>query len=109
MSIYDIITDRSGVASAKWAMRTDEMKRRGLMPFSVADMEIRTAPEIIDALTEAAGMGIYGYTMDDGEYRAAVAGWFKRRHNYTFRESDIICTGGVVQGLYGLVREFTKP
>ena len=57
---YDKVIDRSNIGSAKWSGRTDEMKKQGIMPFSVADMEIQTAPEITEALVEAAKFGIYG-------------------------------------------------
>lgn len=105
----DNIIDRSGVASTKWQMRAENIKAAGIIPFSVADMELPTAPEVITALEDAVRMGIYGYTYADEVYRHAVTSWFSRRFKWDFDPEAIVVTGGVVRALFALVREFTSP
>ena len=64
MSTYDFTTLRSRLhmGASKWV----PMERAGVtdpdvIPFSVADMDLLVAPEIIAAVREAADFGVYGY------------------------------------------------
>ncbi|MFQ8760207.1 MAG: aminotransferase class I/II-fold pyridoxal phosphate-dependent enzyme [Intestinimonas sp.] len=79
------------------------------MPFSIADMDLITAPEIISALREAAEFGVYGYTSMDEAYRSAVAGWMRRRHGWEIQPGWIINAFGVVHAVGQAVQAFTQP
>ena len=47
----------------------------------VADMDFRTAPEIIDALKERVEYGIFGYSDTTGEYEDIVVNWAKKHYD----------------------------
>ena len=70
---FDKITDRSGTFCIKWDAAGDAL------PMWVADMDFKTAPEIIEALNERAAHGIYGYTDLPDEWRMAYVNWWKNR------------------------------
>ena len=80
-----------------------------VIPFSIADMDLITAPEIISALREAAEFGVYGYTSMDEAYRSAVAGWMRRRHGWEIQPGWIINAFGVVHAVGQAVQAFTQP
>lgn len=80
-----------------------------MVPFSIADMEFLTAPEIMDALRQAVEFGEYGYTIADEGYRAAVCGWFARRHGWAVRPEWMVQTYGVVSAMLFALYAFTKP
>lgn len=64
---FDTIVPRRQTNSYKWDSATDE----GVLPMWVADMDFRTAPEIIEALQRRVAHGIFGYThVPDAYYRA---------------------------------------
>ena len=83
---YDFTTliDRTGTGSDKW----DGMRRRnpnvpaGIVPFSVADMELKNPPEIIDGLKSYLDTTILGYTDATDSYYQAVQDWMERRHGF---------------------------
>lgn len=101
---------RAGTGAEKWHGITQaQIQDQRVTPFSIADMDLMCAPEIIEALTEAAAFGIYGYTGADQAYQKAVAGWMARRHHWQIQPEWIVNTFGVVHALNQAVHAFTQP
>ena len=72
MSDFDTIYDRRKTNSLKW----DVLKKD--LPMWVADMDFRTAPEIIDAIKEKADFGILGYGIIPDEWHQSIINWWKK-------------------------------
>lgn len=108
MSIYqfDQIISRYGTYSAKWD-ETTLHNDLNITPLSVADMDLPTAPEIIDAITKA-NNGIYGYTILGSQYQQTVANWLTRHHNFFVNPEDIVHCPRVIQGISIFLNQFTK-
>lgn len=106
---FDSIIDRRGTGAVKWAGMSERWQARGVLPMSVADMELRTPPCVVEAAVVAAQHGIYGYTDMTDEARAAVVDWMARRHGWAIQPDWIIQSAGVVPALYSAVRAFTQP
>lgn len=106
---FDKLIDRNGTGACKWDRRTDEEKRLGIVPMSVADMEFECAPCIREAVVKAAESGIYGYTDPEDTYYDAVTGWMKKRHGLTITKQNISCFYGVVPAISVCVRCFSRP
>lgn len=110
---YDFETSisRYGMGSGKW----DEMREEvpslpdDIVPLSVADMEFRNAPEIIDGLKEYLDTSILGYTHATNAYYQAVIGWMERRHGFSPERDWFVEYGGVVPALRHMIGVFTKP
>lgn len=103
---FDKIIPRRGTNSYKWDSLPADRK---VLPLWVADMDFRTAPAIIDALTKRVAHGIFGYVHVPEEYYAAVIHWFKRRHNWTIERDWFIYTSGVVPALSAIIKALTVP
>jgi putative C-S lyase len=103
--------DRRGCGAAKW----EDMFRKkpnvspGVVPLSVADMELVNPPEIIEGLKTFLDHTVLGYTMATGAYKKAVADWMRRRHNWSIREEWITLSPGVVPAFFIAVQAFTEP
>lgn len=108
--MYDFVTlhPRAGRGSEKWDDIPADLKST-VVPLSVADMEFRTAPEIVQAVCEMAEFGLWGYTRDDDEYRASVQRWMLARHDWQIDARWIVPMPGVVPALYTAVRAHTAP
>jgi putative C-S lyase len=110
---YDFTTrvDRRGSGAAKW----EEMLRKkpdvsaGIIPLSVADMELPNPPEIIQGLKDHLDRTTLGYTNPTPEYTRAVIDWMKKRHNWDIKAEWIIQSPGVVPAFYMALRAFTEP
>ena len=79
---FETCRDRSRMGSEKW----DNMKAanpdvpKGIIPFSVADMELDNPPEMIEGLKEYVDNMVFGYTDPTESYFDSVISWMRRRH-----------------------------
>ncbi|MBS4534399.1 pyridoxal phosphate-dependent aminotransferase [Clostridium sp. D2Q-14] len=108
---FETIIDRKNSGSARW----EQMKEwnpnvsDGIIPFSVADMELKNPPEIIKGLQEYIESNILGYTKPTQKYYDAVCGWMKSIHNWDIQPEWIINTPGVVTAFFVGIKTFTEP
>ena len=79
-----------------------------LIPMWVADMDLKSPPEVIAALEKVATNGIYGYSQADKAYYDAVTGWFKRRFDWDVTADQIITLPGVIMAITYSIRVLTK-
>lgn len=103
---FDKIVPRRGTGSYKWDSVPADKE---VLPLWVADMDFRTAPAIIEALTKRVAHGIFGYTYVPDEYYTAVIEWFERRHNWSIRKEWVIYTSGVVPAVSAIIKALTVP
>ena len=100
---FDTVTDRRGTASLKWDVAEGEL------PMWVADMDFKTAPEIIETIKKRVDHGIFGYSVIPGEWYDAYIHWWGKRHNYVIGADELIFCTGVVPAISSIVRKLTTP
>lgn len=98
---FDTQVNRRGTNSLKWDVPEEEL------PMWVADMDFRTAPEIIAALQQRVEHGVFGYTSVPNEWYQAIIGWWKRRHNMQIEKDWLAFCTGVVPAVSSVVRKLT--
>lgn len=110
---YDFVTapERRNTGSTKWkAMETSGIELpKDCVPMSVADMELKIAPEIVAGLQKYIAEVVPGYTSPTHRYWEAVLSWMQERHNYHFEPSQVVITPGVVTALFAAVQALTEP
>lgn len=102
-------TMRRGTLSYKWDQGQTLFGDEEVLPLWVADMDFKCSPAIIQAVTERAAQGIYGYTIRSKDYLNAITGWFQRRHGWNVDESWLTDSPGVVPSLSLAVHSLTEP
>ncbi|EHJ00232.1 Cystathionine beta-lyase [Clostridium sp. DL-VIII] len=107
---FETLVSRKNVGSSKWNLmsKTNEKVTDDIVPFSVADMEFKNPPEIIDGLKKYLDSSILGYTQATDEYYKAVCNWMEKRHDWKIKKEWIVEFSGVVPALYTIVRALTK-
>ena len=100
---FDEIIDRSGTNSLKWDIKDGEL------PMWVADMDFKTAPQIIDAINKRVANGIYGYSIIPDEWTKSYVSWWERRHSFKMNEENLVFCTGVIPALSTAVRKLTTP
>ena len=118
---FDQIIERRGFSSIKWEFRSENGVARHwdetdpgrgedqVLPMWVADMDFRCPEPVVEALTERARHGIYGYTGKPASYTEAVVDWMGHRHGWTVDPEWILTVDGVVPTLNMAVRSFIEP
>ena len=100
---FDELCDRRNTNSLKWDVKQNEL------PMWVADMDFKTAPEIISAIKETTDRGIFGYSIIPQEWNHAYAEWWKKRHDFEIKEDSLVFCTGVVPAISSAVRKLTTP
>src|SRR5699024_2344392 len=81
----------------------------GIPPFSVADLDLRHAPAIIDGLKAFLDQAVLGYTSTPAAFTQAVVDWMRRRHGWIVDPATIVQSPGVVPAFFHAIRAYTKP
>ena len=110
MTDFDEVIDRRGTHSQKW----DDMGRYGVpldtgIPLWVADMDFRAPAPVNAALQRMVDHGVHGYYGDDSTFRAAMAGWMKRRHDWDIEPEWALQTHGLVNALAMIIQACSAP
>ena len=87
--------DRRGTGSEKW----DRWAGRDVLPLWVADMDFRTADEVLAALHDRVDHGVFGYTHEPPGFRPALADHLSMRHGWQIDPDWIVAVPGVVTAL----------
>ncbi|WP_223896190.1 MalY/PatB family protein [Lactobacillus huangpiensis] len=100
MDKYDFVNapDRRDTDSVKWHVK------KGDLPMSIADMDFKTAPEIITAMKRKVDRGVFGYEWPEDDYFKAVADWYEKEHCHRPQQEWMIFTTGVVPAISAIVR-----
>ena len=98
---FDTVIDRRNTGSLKWNVEPSEL------PMWVADMDFKTAPEIIEELNRRVSHGVFGYSEVPPEWYSAICGWWNRRHNFALDKQGLIFCTGVVPAISSIVRKLT--
>lgn len=110
---YDFtsVLSRKDTGSAKWNNMYAHSPHvpEGVIPLSLADMELKNPPQI------AEGVGAYlrsmnlGYTKPTERFYQAIMDWQKRRNGWNVRPEWIVDYPGVIPALFHLIRFLTEP
>ncbi len=106
-SSFDFINpvSRIGTGSLKW----ERYGGRDVLPLWVADMDFRSAPEILEALRRRVEHGVFGYTVPYAEVEEVVCDYLKQRHGLAADHRSLHWVPGLVPALNVVCRAFGAP
>ena len=100
--------DRSKNHAAKWEEMGAKFGSNDLLPMWIADMDIKTVPEVVEAIKEKADQAIFGYVYRPASYYETAAAWCEKRFGYKVDPKTLIHSPGVVPSMNMLVKMLTK-
>ncbi len=107
--LFERVTDRSGTHAEKYALRKKLFGTDDVLPMWVADMDIETAPCVLDAVRRRAAHPIYGYEeMPQNAFEAQMA-WMERRHGWRPEREWMAYSPSVVASINVAIQAFTEP
>lgn len=102
--LFDPIIDRKQSSSLKWGKYKDQ----DILPFWVADMDFRSAPEILEALHKRIDHGIFGYTLAGDELEQLVVDRFLSHYGMDIEPGWLVWLPGLVTALNISTRSFAE-
>lgn len=100
---FDEIIDRKNTNAIKW-----ESSSLDILPMWIADMDFKTAPEIIEALQNRISHGVFGYTQTPEHFYISIQKWWKKRYQLAIEKESIIPVSGVIPALSAAIRSLTE-
>ena len=107
---FETLVNRRNTGSHKWEGMYEQLPDAGdeIVPLSVADMELKNPPAIIEGLKKYLDNIILGYTGETENYYKSVTSWMERRHGFSPKKEWFVMTAGVVPAIKEMVGAFTK-
>lgn len=99
---FNTPVDRRNTQSVKWNVGEHEL------PMWIADMDFASPPEVVEAVRRRAEHGVFGYNFMPDTWREAIAGWWARRHGFSFDPNDLLFAAGVVPAVASIIRRLTN-
>jgi len=91
---FDEIINRRGTSSYKWDKLKELFGRDELLPMWVADMDFKSPPAVIEALTERAKHGVFGYTARSDEFYQSFMDWVMEKHGWRIKKRWVVDSRG---------------
>lgn len=107
---FTTITDRRDHGASKWMkmLRDNPNAAIDAIPLSVADMEFKNAPEIVEGLKAVLDSYLLGYGGPTDDYYNAIISWMKRRHDFLIEKDWILTTPGIVVAINFILKACVK-
>ena len=104
---FDEEVIREGTNSLKFDFKEERKKPKSVIPMWVADMDFKVPNEVIDALSQKALHGIFGYSESTDSYYISIKKWFSK-YNYEPKKEWLVKTPGMVFAVSCAISAFTK-
>ncbi|MBQ7875196.1 MAG: pyridoxal phosphate-dependent aminotransferase [Oscillospiraceae bacterium] len=107
---FETLINRRNTGAHKWEGMYDVLPDASddIVPLSVADMELKNPPAIVEGLKEYLDNTVLGYTGETENYYKSVISWMERRHGFSPKKEWFVMTAGVVPAIKQMVGAFTK-
>ncbi|MCT4631625.1 MAG: pyridoxal phosphate-dependent aminotransferase [Firmicutes bacterium] len=102
------IVNRQNSSSVKYEEMVLKFGSNDMLPFWVADMDIKCPDFMIESLVKRAEHGVFGYTKRMPEFYNSVINWLDTRHEVKVKREELEYGPGVVFLLNMMIRNETK-
>lgn len=105
---FDEVVDRRNSDCIKWDTLEKVYGDKDILPMWIADMDFKSADEIIAALKNRVEHGVFGYNLQPDSLYDSIVKWAKKRYNWDIKKEWILFTPGVVAGFNIGIRALTE-
>jgi len=106
---FDEEIDRRAVPALKWHKMVLGADGMDLFPGSVADMDFKAPPVVLEALQARLDHGVFGYEAVPEELIPALTGWLTERHNWEVEPNHILRAPNVLNSMSMAINAFSDP
>ncbi|MEA4848065.1 MAG: MalY/PatB family protein [Clostridiaceae bacterium] len=104
-----VVVDRKNTKSVKYEEMDLNFGSNDMLPFWVADMDIKCPDFMTESIINRARHGIFGYSKRMPEFYDSIINWLNTRHQLKVKREEIEYGPGVVFLLNMMIRKFTGP
>ncbi|MGS5516451.1 MalY/PatB family protein [Clostridioides difficile] len=105
---FDKKIDRLGTYCTQWDYVEDRFGKKGLLPFTISDMDLEFPYEITEILQERLNHRVLGYSRWKHEdFRNSVTNWYTKRFNCNIEGNWIYYSPSVMYSISKLIEIFS--
>ncbi len=106
---FDTVIDRRGTWCTQWDFIADRFGVSDLLPFTISDMDMPTAPEVLAALRARLDHPVLGYSRwRNDDFLSAVQHWYRQRYDTAVETAWITYAPSVIYQVARLVGMWSK-
>jgi len=107
---FNEYVDRSKYPTMKWssAFLSEHFGNGDTIPMSVADMDLKAPPGLIEELHKRVAHGIYGYEMKPDSYFTALKTWYQDRYGWEIDQEHIESCPSILNAVSILINQHSK-
>lgn len=107
---FDAVIDRRGTWCTQWDYVADRFGVADLLPFTISDMDLPTAPAVIAALRSRLEHPILGYSRWRNEdFLSAIEHWYSQRYETVIDPAWITYAPSVIYQVARLIDMWSQP
>lgn len=108
---FNQMLDRESTISSKWSKeaRISWFGKEDIIPMGIADMDLASAPAVVDAIKKRAEHPTYGYGYPSKEFNESVAAWQKKRNGWDVKPEWNVYTPGVNMAIMSAIEMTCEP
>ena len=102
--------DRNEVPTMKWsrAFLAEHFGNEQAIPMSVADMDVKAPPAVIERLEKRVAHGIFGYGTKPDDYFTALENWYRTRHGWALARRELTASPSVLSAVSILIDQHSN-
>jgi cystathionine beta-lyase len=107
---FDEQIDRTQYPTMKWsrAFLVEHYGNEEAIPMSVADMDLKAPPSVIEQLQKRAAHGIFGYEFKPESYFIALESWYQTRYRWEIDRQHIEPCPSILNGISILINQLSN-
>ncbi|MFR0073358.1 MAG: MalY/PatB family protein [Blautia caecimuris] len=87
---FDEWNERRNTNCGKWDTMDKKYQKEGMLHLGVADMDLRSPKQIIDAFQDILDKGIFGYTDLSDRFYENIREWMRQKHQAEVSREEIV-------------------
>lgn len=89
--------ERTGTFCTQWDYVEDRFGKKGLLPFTISDMDLESSEKIVKALNKRINHKIFGYSRwNHDEFKGAILNWYEKRYSLKIDLDYIVYSPSVI-------------
>ena len=107
---FDEHIDRNQYPTLKWsrAFLAQHYGNEDVIPMSVADMDLKAPPSVIEHLQKRVRHGIFGYESKPESFFTAFESWFQTRHGWRIERQHVAPCPSILNAISILINQHSK-
>lgn len=107
---FEEYINRNEYPTMKWhrSFLLEHFGNEDALPMSVADMDLKAPPAVIEQLKKRAAHGIYGYEIRPEIFFSSLETWFRKRHGWKIDQQHIESCPSILNAISILINQHSS-